>query len=381
MTSLDLFAGAGGMTVGFRNAGIESVGAIEVDQYASATFRANFPGVPVHRRDIRTFGDGEATQLFGGVDVIAGGPPCQGFSSSGPTQHGVIDARNTLVMEFFRFVDALRPRYAVLENVKGILTGRMSPSQRALRTYLDALVGIGYESRTYVLQAADFGVPQSRTRVIVISATDVGDLPDAIMGDFAGEPNWVPVRDVFGDLPAVNAGEGTDDLVPYLCDPLSEYQRYVREGSSGVTNHVAMRHTKRIIERFSHIPQGGSLLDAPPEFGQRRRGGTELDARQRFKTNNQRLHPDRVSPIVTASFQSTFVHPYLDRNLTAREAARLQSFPDSFSFRGPRTLVSKSFLIRDGREDEIGLSQYNQIGNAVPPRLAEGVARALLLPR
>jgi DNA (cytosine-5)-methyltransferase 1 len=198
------------------------------------------------------------------------------------------------------------------------------------------------------------------------------------MGNHAGEDNWIKVRDVFGDLPIINAGEGTNDLVPYVGKPQSAYQEYLRLGSKGVTNHVAMKHTKRLVDRFASIPQGGSLLDAPSELGQRQRNGSDLDVNKRYKTNNQRLHPDRVSFIVTASFQSTFVHPYLNRNLTAREGARLQSFPDSFFFCGPRTLMSKSLLIRENRLDEIGLSQYNQIGNAVPPLMAEGIAKALI---
>ena len=139
-----------------------------------------------------------------------------------------------------------------------------------------------------------------------------------------------------------------------------------------------MKHTKRLIQRFEQIPQGGSLLDVPAEYGQRERNGSGLDVKKRYKTNNQRLDPNKVSNIITASFQSTFVHPYLNRNLTAREGARLQSFPDSFIFCGPRTLMSKSLLIKENRLDEIGLSQYNQIGNAVPPRMAYAVGKALV---
>lgn len=378
MTSLDLFSGAGGMTLGFKNAGIKSIGAIEVDRFAAETFRHNFPEIPMYDRDIYSFSDEEIAERFSGVDIIAGGPPCQGFSVAGPTQYGIIDKRNTLIMEFFRFINVLRPKYCVLENVKGILSGKMNSSQKAMSVYIDALSGIGYTSKVYVLQAADFGVPQFRERVVVISATDPNSLPDTITGDYAGENNWIKVKDVFGDLPIVNAGEGSNDLVPYASSPKSPYQEYIRAGSKGVTNHVAMKHTKRLIDRFATIPQGGSLLDAPSELGQRQRNGEGLDVKKRYKTNNQRLHPDRVSFIVTASFQSTFVHPYLNRNLTAREGARLQSFPDSFYFCGPRTLMSKSLLIRENRLDEIGLSQYNQIGNAVPPRMAEGIARAII---
>lgn len=378
MKSLDLFAGAGGMTLGFKRAGIQSIGAIEIDRFAAETFKYNFPEVPLYNRDIYSFTDEEILSLFSGVDIIAGGPPCQGFSVAGPSQYGIIDKRNTLIMEFFRFIKVLQPKLCVLENVKGILSGKMNSSEKALAAYLDALTDIGYTSKVFVLQAADFGVPQYRERVVVISALDENMLPTEIVGNFAGENNWIKVKDVFGDLPLIHAGEGSNECVDYLCAPASDYQRYIRDGSTGVTNHVAMKHTKRLIDRFNCIPQGGSLLDAPSEHGQRQRNGSGLDVNKRYKTNNQRLHPDHVSNIITASFQSTFVHPYLNRNLTAREGARLQSFPDSFFFCGPRTLMSKSLLVKENREDEIGLSQYNQIGNAVPPRMAEGIARAIL---
>lgn len=378
MKSLDLFAGAGGMTLGFNRAGIETIGAIEVDRFAAETFAHNFPEIPVYHRDIYSFSDEEIAEKFSGVDIIDGGPPCQGFSVAGPTQYGIIDKRNTLIMEFFRFINVLRPKFCVLENVKGILTGKMNASQKALTTYISEMEKTGYASKVYVLQAADFGVPQYRERVVVISNRTGATMPDKITGEFEGEENWVKVRDVFGDLPEISAGEGINESVPYRTEPLTPYQKYIRQGSTGVTNHVAMKHTKRLIERFAQIPQGGSLLDAPAEHGQRMRNGTVLDVNKRYKTNNQRLHPDHVSSIITASFQSTFVHPYLNRNLTAREGARLQSFPDSFFFCGPRTLMSKSLLIRENRLDEIGLSQYNQIGNAVPPRMAETIGRLVM---
>lgn len=378
MTSLDLFAGAGGMTLGFKKAGIKSIGAIEVDRFAAETFAYNFPEIPIYNRDIYSFDEREITELFSGVDIIAGGPPCQGFSVAGPSQYGIIDKRNTLIMEFFRFIKILKPAYCILENVKGILNGKMNSSQKALNTYREELAKIGYTTKVYVLQAANFGVPQYRERVLVVGCLDERNIPDEIIGEFQGEENWVKVKDVFGDLPDIDAGEGVNEMVAYKTPAQSEYQKYIRDNSTGVTNHVAMKHTKRLIDRFAQIPQGGSLLDVPAEYGQRQRNGNELDVKKRYKTNNQRLHPEKVSNIITASFQSTFVHPYLNRNLTAREGARLQSFPDTFYFCGPRTLMSKSLLKRENREDEIGLSQYNQIGNAVPPRMAEAIATAIL---
>ena len=246
MKSLDLFAGAGGMTLGFKEAGIVSVGAIEIDRFAAETFAYNFPEIPLYNRDIYSFSDEEILEKFKGVDIVCGGPPCQGFSVAGPSQYGIIDKRNSLIMEFFRFIKVLKPKYCILENVKGILNGKMNEKQKALNTYRDELQKIGYYTKVYVLQAADFGVPQYRERVVVIGALDESKIPNEIVGDYAGEENWVKVKEVFGDLPDINAGEGTNDLAEYKTAPMSEYQRYIRNGSTGVTNHVAMKHTKRL---------------------------------------------------------------------------------------------------------------------------------------
>ena len=177
MKSLDLFAGAGGMTLGFQNAGIESIGAIEVDRFAAETFAYNFPNVPIYNRDIYSFTNEEIKEKFKNVDIIAGGPPCQGFSVSGPSQYGIIDKRNTLIMEFYRFIEVLHPKYCVLENVKGILNGKMNSSQKALQTYQEKLHTIGYSTKVFVLQAADFGVPQHRERVVVIGCLDENGIP------------------------------------------------------------------------------------------------------------------------------------------------------------------------------------------------------------
>lgn len=376
ITSLDLFSGAGGLTLGLKMAGVKSIGGIEIDRFASETFKLNFPEIPQFHRDIHSFTDQEIAQRFAGVNMVVGGPPCQGFSVAGPSQYGIIDNRNSLIMEFFRFISVLRPDVSILENVKGILTGKMDENRKALDVYINSLLEIGYKSKIFILQTADFGVPQHRERVIVISAQNENLIPDEIVGPYAG--SWIPVKDVFDDLPVIYAGEGTDSIVPYQSAPTTAYQQWVRKGSEGVYNHIAMKHTKRLIERFKHIPQGCSVKDVAAEYGQRERGGCELDKKQRFKMNNQRLNPLKVSTAITASFQSTFIHPYLDRNLTAREGARLQSFPDTFIFAGPRTLMSKTLLIREHREDEIGLSQYNQIGNSVPPRMAEFIGRVIL---
>lgn len=379
ISSLDIFAGAGGFTEGLRKASINCVGAIEIDRFACETFRHNFPAIKVYRCDVREFSKSHIKRAFKGIDLLIGGPPCQGFSVAGPSQYGKIDSRNNLIFEVFRFANMLRPAVCVLENVKGILKGKLSPRQKALDEYISRMNSIGYFTRTYILQTADFGVPQWRERVFIISGKKESFLPKEIKGNFGTKRKpWVPVGDALGDLPPIEAGEGTDDLVPYQVKPKTSYQKWLRGESRGIANHIAMKHTPRLIERFKRIPIGGSLVDVPKEHGQRVRNGNELDVRMRFKMNNQRLDPKRVSTAITASFQSNFVHPFLNRNLTAREGARLQSFPDRFIFRGPRTLMSKSLLVREERFDEIGVSQYNQIGNAVPPLVAEAIGKAIL---
>lgn len=377
--SLDLFSGAGGFTLGLKEAGISCTGALEIDRFACETFRNNFPTSKLFQCDIREFSDNKIRQSFNGVDLIIAGPPCQGFSVAGPSQYGIIDPRNHLIFEVFRFVKILKPVVCVLENVKGILSGKLTNEKRALKEYVSKMEAVGYQHEIFVLQTADFGVPQWRERVFIIAARKRSYIPIAIKGSF-GTPKrpWRTVEEAINDLLLIDSGEGINELVPYPVKAKNSYQKWLRKGSKGITNHVAMKHTQRLIDRFKHIPIGGSLLDAPKEFGQRVRNGVELDVRPRFKMNNQRLSPHEVSKAITASFQSNFVHPTLNRNLTAREGARLQSFPDRFTFHGPRTLMSKKLLIRESRFDEIGVSQYNQIGNSVPPLVGKAIGKAIL---
>lgn len=379
ITSIDLFAGAGGLSLGLHNAGINCIGGVEMDRFAAETYKYNFPNSNMLQCDIKKLTDKQIKDEFSGVNIIAAGPPCQGFSVAGPSQYGIIDARNRLIFDVFRFVEVLKPDIAVFENVKGILHGKINQdSKSAIPEYIRKMEKSGYHTKVFLLQTADFGVPQWRERVFVISSKGLNNIPEKIVGAYGkGKKPWVTVRGALDDLPKIESGEGSDDVVPYASKAKTSYQKWSRKESRGVANHVAMKHTNRLIKRFKHIPIGGSLVDAPQEYGQRNRNTGGIDVRQRFKMNNQRLRPEKVSTAITASFQSNFIHYKYHRNLTAREGARLQSFPDSFIFKGPRTLMSKKLLAREGRSDEIGLSQYNQIGNAVPPLLAEAVGKAI----
>lgn len=379
LNCLDMFAGTGGFTLGFKNSGIQTIGAIECDRFACQTYHNNFPDIDLYESKVEDIEESEIRNKFKGVDIIAAGPPCQGFSVAGPSQYGKIDKRNHLIFQVIRYVEIIRPEICIFENVKGFLSGKLSQTQKAIDEYVRGIEKLGYTTRIYTLQTADFGVPQWRERVFIVGAKKTDRVPQKIKGYFGSKRRpWRTVWEALSDLPKVESGQGIEDIVPYDRKACNTYQRWLRKYSSGIANHVSMNHTQRLIERFKHIPIGGSLVDVPKEYGQRKRNCHKLDACMRYKLNNQRLDPNKISTAITASFQSNFVHPFLHRNLTAREGARLQSFPDRFIFCGPRTLMSKSLLEREGRMDEIGLSQYNQIGNAVPPLVAESIGKQIL---
>ena len=223
--------------------------------------------------------------------------------------------------------------------------------------------GVGYNVVKKVLCAKDYGVPQSRERVILI-----GIRKDLELTPTFPEPKTteITVDMAISDLPQIGPGEG-EEVMSYGVDPQNEYQRLMRKNATNVRNHIAMKHTPRLIERFAAIKQGQSLLDVWETHGAVKRGSPSEKSNAKFSQNNQRVFGNKPAPTIAASFQSNFIHPYLNRNFTAREGARLQSFPDDFIFEGMRTKMSW----------EKGLSQYQQIGNAVPVLLAHAIAENL----
>lgn len=215
------------------------------------------------------------------------------------------------------------------------------------------------------MNAAEFGVPQSRIRVFFIGLRNniEYDKEKIAPKSFLFGADQVTIEQAIMDLPKLKSGEGCAEC-DYTMPPQNDYQRWVRQNSLKVCNHIAMRHTARLVERFSHIGFGQSVADVDEEYQQRQRGDATKVSGKVYSQNNMRPYPDKPSPTVPASFQSNFVHPYENRNYTAREGARLQSFPDTYIFCGKRTTMSW----------EKNLSQYQQIGNAVPPLLAKAVA-------
>lgn len=367
MNVVDLFAGCGGMSLGFKLAGYKTILASEKDDWASETYKENHHGVKVITGDICQVKNWKKHVEDKKIDGVIGGPPCQGFSLSGNRDKS--DPRNSLFMEFVRCVRELEPKFFVMENVKGLLSMKTAKGQKVPDIIKAEFRALGYKVDYKTLNAADYGVPQTRERVFFIGIK--ADMAYS-KNDLFPKPSFdlkkrITVLDAISDLPQINSGEG-EESQDYPQKAQNKYQQMCRTGCVKVHNHVAMRHTQRLIERFKVIQAGQSVADVSQEHSATKRGNPTIKSGKVFGQNNMRVHAHKPSPTVAASFQSNFIHPILDRNFTAREGARLQSFPDYYIFKGKRTTMSW----------EKNLSQYQQIGNAVPPLLAKAIAESLI---
>lgn len=368
MNLIDLFAGCGGLSLGFEMAGYNIPVAIEKDEWASETYKKNHLSTKVITEDITQILDLSTVLPDKKMKIhgIIGGPPCQGFSLSGNRDKN--DPRNSLFMEFVRFVRHFEPEFFVMENVMGILS-MQTKSGESVKDLIEAeFSSSGYNVDTFILNAADYGVPQSRIRVFFIGLKknkkyDKGKLTPTVThtGD-----QQITIEQAIMDLPQLLAGQGVE-VQDYQAQPQNPYQTWARSESKHIYNHITMRHTARLVERFAQIKWGESVADVAKEYRQRQRGDAGKISGKTYSQNNMRPFPNKPSPTIPASFQSNFVHPYLNRNYTAREGARLQSFPDTYIFCGKRTTMSW----------EKNLSQYQQIGNAVPPLLANAIAKTI----
>jgi len=300
MKAIELFCGAGGLSEGFRMAGFEIKFGLDIDKDSIETFSKNHPEAVWQLTDIRKI---DSIGYGRGVDVLLAGPPCQGFSTLG--KRFIDDPRNYLYKEYMRLLKQIRPKWIVMENVPGLLNlAKGKFAFQILEDYSD----IGYAVKMKVLNAADYGVPQTRKRVIFI-------------GNRINKKISFPKRNV------------------------SKYKT-VGEAFSNMNrklyNNEKPNHTSEIVKMMAKIPQGSSKFEV---FG------------KGYRFSYIRLHPDRPSPTVCTA--PTFIHPFEHRHITPREAARLQSFPDSYVFEGSRTSV------------------YRQIGNAVPPLMAKAIAETI----
>lgn len=386
---LDLFAGAGGFALGFEAAGCNVRAAVELDAWACDTLRMNHHHTEVVQADLSVMSDERLKELGSGCEIIIGGPPCQGFSVANNKAGDPTDPRNSLFREFVRAVTLVRPQAFVLENVPGLLRRRASTKEPVIDIIVAEFEKLGYHVKYTVLEAQSFGVPQLRPRLFVVgylrapnsffprpTHAAVGNRPGLFAGPEQPLPH-VPVWAAISDLPDLEAREGAE-FIPYTKTSQNDYQRLLRADSKGVFNSVAMRHSPRMVERFSHVQWGQSGSDAPEEHRARKRGDYSSLSGKTYSQNNRRMHPDRPCHTIPASFYANFIHPFSHRNFTPREGARIQSFPDWYRFMGKPTVVSTKLLAREDRADELHLCQYNQIGNAVPPLLAYHLGRHLV---
>jgi len=388
--AIDLFAGAGGLALGFEIAGFSVPLSVEIDAWACDTLRYNHPQMTVIQNDIREINTASLVKeiCFFHPDIIIGGPPCQGFSIAGPAQKDPNDPRNTLFINFAQWISFLQPKAFVIENVKGLLSRKNVEGIKVIDIIKKTFENIGYFVEIWLLNSAEYGVPQIRERVFIVGnkigknlgippKTHSLDLLNINTGQLSLEgihlPPAISLWDAISDLPALNAREGKEEQ-PYILEAQNSYQKWIRNDSKILYNHVAMEHSDRLVERFKQIKWGESSSDVAKEYGAKRRNGNGELSGKTYDQNNRRLNPCKPAHTIAASFYANFIHPFQHRNLTAREGARVQSFPDNYRFLGKKTVVSHKLLQRENRFNEKFLCQYNQVGNAVPPLLAKAIA-------
>lgn len=379
-TFVDLFAGAGGFGLGFQLSGsFKPICSIEKDLWAVDTLRENNRHAIIHT-DITKVSSKKSIQGIckEAPDVIIGGPPCQGFSIAG--RGDPKDPRNALFRYFVKWVSVLKPQVFVMENVSGLLARKNEEGGSVISIIRDAFSAEGYTCSVWSLNAADYGVPQMRQRIFIVGNRSglviQPPIPTHSIGRKEGFLPAVTAWEAISDLPLVFAGQG-DSFMEYDKDAENSFQHYCRTGSPGVYNHEAMKHTRRLVSRFKMIMDGCPVNALPDDLKVRKRNGNGVLSDSIYSSNYRCINPHTVSFTIPASFYSNFIHPFIPRNITAREAARIQSFPDWYVFKGKRTQISSSLLVKLGKEKENHLSQYNQIGNAVPPLLAKAVAESI----
>lgn len=369
-TAIDLFSGAGGISLGLLNAGVNVVLSADIDEACAKTHRRNIPHVPFLQRDVEALSPREiltAARLEPGkLDLLIGGPPCQGFSIIG--QRELWDPRNGLLEKFLRIARDLRPKALVIENVSGLATLNKGA---VLRDIGQACAEAGYAIDCAELLAAQYGVPQMRWRMFFIGwrfdvakrggfpkpthgRRGIGDLvpnrtivPEDIMG-------FVTIEDAIGDLPAIEAGECVER---YARKPRTAFQKAMRKDApEKLTNHYAARLSRQNMERLRLLEPGEDWRSLPHELLP---AGMQRALRKDHTRRYRRMRWDGVARSIITRFRDPksgeYIHPEQHRTISIREAARIQSFPDWFVFEGNLS------------------QQYDQVGNAVPPLLARAV--------
>ena len=343
---IDLFCGCGGLSEGFRLAGYNIVGGVDFNESAIKTYNRNFVGAKGICCDLLEMDQEQIQKEFGDlkdIDVIIGGPPCQGFSSANRYKTEGEDPRNKLFFEFVKFVDLAKPKAVVIENVRGIITSNNGYAKDRIYEIFESR---GYTVNHRILDASEYGVPQKRQRnfFVMIKGDTKFDFNKVVRSD-----KEISVFEAIGELYDF---ESNDTNEPFYLNtvPDTEYRQFLRAKDNGIANHEVRYPAEKVQHRISFVPQGGNWQDVPEELW-------PTDRKNRHSSAYKRLsEQDASCTIDTGNNHSNYFHPIHNRIPTVREAARLQSFPDSFVFEGNRS------------------EQYRQVGNAVPPLLAKAIA-------
>ena len=340
---IDIFSGAGGLSLGAEMAGFEIRFAVEKDKSAAMTYRHNHPNTLVLEDDIHNINPLEHLQANEHVSIVFGGPPCQGFSSSNTMTRNMRNPNNSLFEEFLRFVYEIEPDWFLFENVEGFVHFENGRIQHLVEQRFREM---GYEVFPKVLWASDYGVPQHRNRFFMVG--------NRLGIDFEyPEPfgTKITVNDAIADLPDLVNGQ-QEDVLPYklYANQASKYAQMMRKGSKHSRQNYVSRNADYVIERYNFIGQGQNWKAIPDELMQNYANKSNCHS-----GIYRRLKADEPSVVISNYRKNMLIHPFQDRGLSVREAARLQSFPDKFIF------------------DGCLMSIQQQIGNAVPPLLAKAV--------
>ena len=340
---IDLFCGCGGLSLGFKQAGFNIVMGIDFNESAIETFNNNFDNVGICANLL----DYNKSEIIKNnlsskeVDVIIGGPPCQGFSAANRWGDSNTDERNKLFFEYVKFVDYYSPKVVVIENVRQIITANGGYAKDKIYEIFESR---GYKVHHCILKAEEYGVPQNRRRNFFVAIKGI---------DFDFETlkkkQLVSVFEAIGDLYGYEDNTNGEIVGK---EPNNDYLKYVRD-SKTIKNHYIHYPSKSTQEKMKYVPQGGNWEDIPPKMFKTIRDNRHSSAYRRLREDSPSVTID------TGNAHSNYYHPIYNRIPTIREAARLQSFPDSFVFYGSMT------------------DQYRQVGNAVPPLLAKALALAI----
>ena len=393
---IDLFSGVGGLTRGFEWANFKTIFANDFDKGISSSYKVNFPYVPFFDGDITSLNYNEISNNHnikpGEIDVVMGGPPCQGYSMANRKRIAE-DERNLLFLEFIRCVRHFKPKCFLIENVVGMKGENINHNNEnksvisAINDYFENIDDAKYTIGFRTFKAEEHGVPQFRRRIIIIGTRidskkselqlgNIGNLVKShkaiehirkenqnenqislldsiVQTDETGLKEPTKVWESISDLPDIGPGEGSDKM-EYASSPQNDYQILMRDKSNFVYNHISTPHSKDAMKRIKLIKQGENFKNLPKE----------LQTKSVHSGAYGRLEADFLAPTITTRFDTPstgrVIHPFKNRTLTVREAARIQSFPDYHQFIGTRT------------------SQGKQIGNAVPPLVGKKIAEMFI---